>query len=135
MLLLLKTKTIFKKIWHFLKIYWYVPLLLSWAIILWFIAKKQSKDITEVFWTAEESFRKQLHIINKSHEKEIQERNQILKRYEDTIKQLEQDRKQKNEELSAKEKKKVKELVEKYKDDPEAYAREIADKFGFEFVE
>ena len=33
------------------------------------------------------------------------------------------------------EKKLIKKLAEKYKDDPEAYAREIADKFGFEFVE
>ena len=38
-------------------------------------------------------------------------------------------------ELLNKEKKLIKELAEKYHSDPEAYAREIADKFGFEYVE
>ena len=54
---------------------------------------------------------------------------------EQTIKQIEEERKLKNKELLSKEKKLIKKLAEKYKDDPEAYAREIADKFGFEFVE
>ena len=33
------------------------------------------------------------------------------------------------------EKKRVKELAERYKDDPEAFTREFADKFGFKYVE
>ena len=130
----LAAKTFFKKVWLFLKAYWYAPLLLSWAVIAWLLLRNPPASITDVLYTAEKSYREQIEILNKSHETEIQKRDEVLKRYEDTIRQLEREKKQKNEELSAKEKKRVKALAEKYKDDPEAFAREIADKFGFEYV-
>jgi len=131
----LAVKTFFKKSWLFFKTYWYIPLLLSWAIIAWLLLRSSSTNIMDVLYSAEKSYRDQIEILNESHEREIQKRDEVLKRYEKTIKQLEEDRKRKNEELTTKEKKRVKELAEKHKDDPEAFAREIADKFGFEYVE
>ena len=132
---LLKTKTILKKVWHFLKIYWYVPLLLSWAFIAWLLLRQSSTNMVDVLHSAEKSYRDQIRILNKAHKEEIKKRDAALRRYEQTIKQIEAERKLKNEELLTKEKKLIKQMVEKYKDDPEAYAREIADRFGFEFVE
>ena len=132
---LLKTKTILKKVWHFLKIYWYVPLLLSWAFIAWLLLRQSSTNMVDVLHSAEKSYRDQIRILNKVHKEEIKKRDAALRRYEQTIKQIEAERKLKNEELLTKEKKLIKQMVEKYKDDPEAYAKEIADRFGFEFVE
>ena len=131
----LAVKTALKKIWYFFKTYWYIPLLLSWAIIAWLIFRNSGMSIADILYTAEESYRKQIDILNKSHEEEIKKRDEALKRYQDTIEKLEEERRKKNEELTEKEKKRIKELAEKYKNDPEAYAREIADKFGFEYVE
>lgn len=128
-------KTTLKKVWFFFKTYWYIPLLLSWAVIAWLIFKNSGSNITDILFAAEESYRKQIDILNKAHEDEIKKRDEVLKRYQETVDQLEAERKRKNEELSEKEKKRIKELAEKYKDDPEAFAREIADKFGFEYVE
>ena len=134
-MVLLKIKVILKKIWHFLKIYWYVPLILSWAFIAWLLLRQSPANMADILYAAEKSYRKQIDILNKAHEEEIRKRDAALKRYEQTIKQIEEERKLKNKELLSKEKKLIKKLAEKYKDDPEAYAREIADKFGFEFVE
>ena len=131
----LTIKTSLKKMYAFFKIYWYVPLLLSWAAIAWFLLRRSSADILNVLHTAEKNYREQIAVLNKSYKEEAQKRDQALKRYEDTIRQLEREKKHKNKELSAKEKKRVKELAEKHKDDPEAYAREIAHKFGFKYVE
>ena len=131
----LAVKTILKKVWYFFKTYWYIPLLLSWTIIAWLIFRNSGMNIADIFHTAEESYRKQIDILNKAHEEEIKKRDEALKRYQDTIEKLEEERRKKNEELTAKEKKRIKELAEKYKNNPEAYAREIADKFGFEYVE
>ena len=134
-LFLLKTKTIFKKVWYFLKTYWYIPLLISWAIIAWLVFRNSGTSIADILFAAEESYRGQIDVLNEAHEAEIKKRDEILKRYQETIEKLEEDRKRKNEELLNKEKKLIKELAEKYHSDPEAYAREIADKFGFEYVE
>jgi vacuolar-type H+-ATPase subunit H len=131
----LSIKTIFKKVWYFFKTYWYIPLLVSWAIIAWLIFKNSGMNIADILHTAEESYRGQINVLNEAHEAEIKKRDEILKRYQETIEKLEEDRKQKNEELLNKEKRLIKELAEKYHSDPEAYAREIADKFGFEYVE
>jgi hypothetical protein len=134
-LFLLKTKTIFKKVWYFFKTYWYIPLLISWAIIAWLVFRNSGTSIADILFAAEESYRGQIDVLNEAHDTEIKKRDEILKRYQETIEKLEEDRKRKNEELLNKEKKLVKELAEKYNSDPEAYAREIADKFGFEYVE
>jgi CII-binding regulator of phage lambda lysogenization HflD len=131
----LSAKIFFKKVWYFFKTYWYVPLLLSWAVIAFLIFRKSPTGILDVLHTAEKSFKNQIKILNGTHDKEIKERDQIIKRYQDTIAQLEEDRKRKNEELTKKEKQRIKELAEKHKDNPEDFAREIADKFGFEYVE
>ena len=134
-LFLLKAKTIFKKVWYFLKTYWYIPLLISWAIVAWLVFRNSGMNIADILLAAEESYRGQIDVLNEAHDAEIKKRDEILKRYQETIEKLEEDRKRKNEELLTKEKRLVKELAEKYHSDPEAYAREIADKFGFEYVE
>ena len=134
-LFLLKAKTIFKKVWYFFKTYWYIPLLISWAIIAWLVFRNSGMNIADILLAAEESYRGQIDVLNEAHDAEIKKRDEILKRYQETIEKLEEDRKRKNEELLTKEKRLVKELAEKYHSDPEAYAREIADKFGFEYVE
>jgi len=134
-LFLLKAKTIFKKVWYFFKTYWYIPLLISWAIIAWLVFRNSGMNIADILLAAEESYRGQIDVLNEAHDAEIKKRDEILKRYQETIEKLEEDRKQKNEELLNKEKRLIKELAEKYHSDPEAYAREIADKFGFEYVE
>jgi sensor histidine kinase YesM len=128
-------KTFLKKVWSFFKAYWHIPLLVSWVIIAWLIFRNSRISIADILFTAEESYRNQIDILNKAHDDEILKRNNVIKRYQDTIEKLEEERKKKNEELTEKEKKRIKELAEKYKNDPEAYVREIADKFGFEYVE
>tara|TARA_Y100000310_G_scaffold79162_1_gene75833 strand:- start:4171 stop:4581 length:411 start_codon:yes stop_codon:yes gene_type:complete len=131
----LAVKTILKKIWCFFKIYWYIPLLISWAIIAWLIFRNSGMGIADILYAAEESYRNQIDILNKAHKEEVKERDEVIKRYQDTIEKLEEERRKKNEELTEKERKRIKELAEKYKNDPEAFVREIADKFGFEYVE
>ena len=131
----LAIKTTLKKIWYFFKAYWYIPLLLSWAVIAWLIFRNSGMNVTDILYAAEESYRKQIDTLSKAHEEEIKKRDEAIKRYQDTIEKLEEERKRKNEELTEKEKKRIKELAEKYKNDPEAYVREIADEFGFEYVE
>jgi CII-binding regulator of phage lambda lysogenization HflD len=131
----LSIATFFKKVWYFFKTYWYIPLSLSWAIIAWLLLRKSSGNILDVLHSAEESFKQQLEAINDAHGKEIKKRDEVIRRYQLTIKQLEEERRKKNEELTEKEKKRIKELAEKHKEDPEGFVKDIADNFGFEVVE
>jgi len=131
----LVVKTTLKKVWYFFKTYWYVPLLISWAIIVWLLLRRGPSRITDILFSAEKSYREQIDALNKAHKREIRKRDETLKKYYDTIEKLEEERKRKNQELTEKEKKRVKELTERYKDDPESFAKEMAERFGFEYVE
>ena len=131
----LAVKTFFKKAWTFLKTYWYIPLLLSWAIIAWLVLRQSPTRVLDVLKQAEDSFKQQLDIITRAHEEEISKRDEVIRRYQLTIKQLEEERRKKNEELTEKEKKRIKELAEKHKEDSEGFVKDIADNFGFEVVE
>ena len=130
----LAVTTFLKKAWVLLKTYWYVPLLLSWAIIAWLLLRKSSGNILDVLHGAEESFKQQLKVINDAHSEEIKKRDEVIRRYQLTIKQLEEERRKKNEELTEKEKKRIKKLADKHKEDPEGFVKDIADNFGFEVV-
>jgi CII-binding regulator of phage lambda lysogenization HflD len=130
----LAVTTFLKKAWVLLKTYWYVPLLLSWAIIAWLLLRKSSGNILDVLHSAEKSFKQQLKAINDAHSEEIKKRDEVIRRYQLTIKQLEEERRKKNEELTEKEKKRIKKLAEKHKEDPEGFVKDIADNFGFEVV-
>ena len=131
----LAVKTFFKKAWTFLKTDWYIPLLLSWAIIAWLVLRQSPSRVMDVLKQAEDSFKQQLDIITRAHEEDIKKRDEVIRRYQLTIKQLEEERRKKNEELTEKEKKRIKELAEKHKEDPEGFIKDIADNFGFEVVE
>lgn len=131
----LAVKTFFKKVWVFFKTYWYIPLFLSWGIIAWLLLRQSPTRVLDVLKQAEDSFKSQLDIITRSHEEEIKKRDEVIRRYQLTIKQLEEERRKKNEELTDKEKKRIKELAEKHKEDPEGFVKDIADNFGFEVVE
>ena len=131
----LAVTTFLKKAWVLLKTYWYVPLLLSWAIIAWLLLRKSSGNILDVLHGAEESFKQQLKVINDAHSEEIKKRDEVIRRYQLTIKQLEEERRKKNEELTEKEKKRIKKLADKHKEDPEGFVKDIGDNFGFEVVE
>ena len=130
----LAVTTFLKKAWVLLKTYWYVPLLLSWAIIAWLLLRNSSGNILDVLHSAEKSFKQQLKAINDAHSEEIKKRDEVIRRYQLTIKQLEEERRKKNEELTEKEKKRIKKLAEKHKEDPEGFVKDIADNFGFEVV-
>ena len=102
---------------------------------LWMFWKRSSRDITGLMYGAEKSFREQLRVIDELHEEEIKKRDEILKQYQRTIDQLENDRRLRNEEISRDEKKEIKNLVEKYYHDKSEYTKIIADRFGFEHVQ
>ena len=70
--------------------------------------------------------------LKKSHSSELQKRDENLKKYQEVIKQIEQEYAERREALSAAKKKQVKDIVDKHGDDPQKLAELVRDSFGFE---
>jgi hypothetical protein len=130
----LVAKKTLKKTWAWLKHNWYVPAVLVYTVVLWIFFRRKD-SAREVLKIRSESYEAQIDAINKSHAEEIEKRDEILRKYSETIKQIEEEYERKNEELDDKKRKAVKEIVEKHYNDPDVLARMLSDKFDFEYLE
>ena len=121
---------VLKKVWAFLKTYWYIPVLIIVAIVL----KSKGNSVEEILEVARDSHKKQLDAIDNA-EKEKQKSRQIIdSEYDNAIKKIEEEYAKKNKALSARDKKYVKSVINEWDDDPDQMAERIRMKFGFEYV-
>jgi len=126
-------KTFLKKAWAWLKHNWYAPVVVVYTLILWFIFRRKD-SAHEVLEVRSKSYKEQIDVINEAHEKEIKKRDEVLKKYSETIAELESDFAKNNKELDSKKKKAVKEIVDKYHDNPDALAKLMSTEFNFEYT-
>tara|TARA_R110002074_G_C12220534_1_gene637207 strand:- start:163 stop:564 length:402 start_codon:yes stop_codon:yes gene_type:complete len=130
----LTTKAFLKKAWVWLKHNWYVPAVLIYTLVLWILFRRKDKAL-DVLEIRSESYKKQIDAINEIHKEEIEKKSKILEKYGIILKDLEEQYEKDNLELDAKKKREVKELVEKYNEQPDELAKLLAEKYGLEYVE
>ena len=83
-----------------------------------------------MFEVSKESYDKQIDAINKSHEQELKKREELYTAYVTTMKKLEKEHKESLSSLDEEKKKKLDEMVKKYKGSPEELANELSEMFG-----
>jgi hypothetical protein len=121
---------ILKKVWAFLKTYWYVPVLIIVAIIL---GSKKDK-INDILNIANDSHKKQLDAINAADKEKTESKKKIEEEYENAIKEIETNYEDEKKKLSIKDKKYIKKIVKDWTEDPEQMAERIRVRFGFDYV-
>ena len=124
-----------KKVWVWIKNYWYYPVMVVVAIVAWCFGRRDSEGILKMFEASKDSYQKEIEVLKKTHEEEINKRNLLVALHNETLKRLEEEYKIKINELSVAEKREIKKIVETHKDDPEGLARRVGDVFGIEHVE
>jgi uncharacterized protein YlxW (UPF0749 family) len=100
---------------------------LAFAII--FLLKKKG-DPWKVFDETQDRHDKELGVINKNHQKSVEEHNQELETYHKAIESIEKTNKQENKKLNSKYKKEVKKIVKKYKNKPDDLSKKLFEEFG-----
>jgi hypothetical protein len=123
-----------QKVWVWLKHNWVAPFVLIYTLVLWFLFrnKNEAKKVLEI---RSESYKEQIDAIEKAHKEETAKRDEIISKYNDTVRKLEEEFAKNNKDLDEKKKKSVKEIVEKYYNDPDTLAKMIGKRFGFEYKE
>ena len=127
-------KLFFGKAWVWIKTYWYVPAVLIYTIVLWVLFRRNGAAALEVLKTSKESYEAQIKAMEAAHAKEIEARDMALAQYESIVSALEEEYAANRETLSREKRKKVKEYIEKYGEDPEELARIIEEQFGIEYT-
>tara|TARA_R100000988_G_scaffold103098_2_gene80861 strand:+ start:1160 stop:1582 length:423 start_codon:yes stop_codon:yes gene_type:complete len=134
MLTLLTLKSTLKKTWAWLKHNWYVPAVIIYTLVLWFLFRNKTKAL-DVLEIRSKSYEDQIKAIEDTHRKEIETRDNILKKYDTILLQLEKDYKDKNMAISKKKKQEIKKIVKEYNDRPDDLAKVLAERYGLNYVE
>ena len=134
MITFLTLKTVLKKAWVWIKHNWHVPAVLVYTLVLWIMFRRKDTAST-ILEERNKSYKNQIDVINKSHEEELEKRNKIIEKYNGLIIKIEEKYSADRQELDSKKRKEVKDMVEKYHDDPDALAKLIAEKYGLTYVE
>ena len=121
---------VLKKIWAFLKSYWYVPVIIIMGLLL----KSKSDKALEIIDAQKESYEKQKDAIENAAKEKIEAKERIEKEYENAAQKIEQEYAKMNKEISNRQKDIIKKTVKKFHSDPDAMAKEISEKFGVQYV-
>tara|TARA_B100001564_G_scaffold118182_1_gene98390 strand:- start:4530 stop:4916 length:387 start_codon:yes stop_codon:yes gene_type:complete len=117
--------------WLWVKKNWKATALVVWSIFVWLISRKNSQGAIDAMNANKESYEAQIKSLKVQHKIEVQKREELHLKYQETLVKIEEKYKKKKEELSKVEKKKVKEIVQKAKDNPDEINKKIEDLFGF----
>ena len=134
MLTLLTLKSTLKKPWTWLRHNWYVPAVIIYTLVLWFLFKNKAGAL-KVLEIRSKSYESQIKTIEEAHKKEIEARDQILKNYDNVLTQLEKEYEEKNMKLDTKKKKEIKKIVKEFNDRPDDLAKILAERYGIDYVE
>ena len=121
---------VLKKIWAFLKSYWYVPVIIIMGLLL----KSKSDKALEIIDAQKESYEKQKDAIENAAKEKIEAKERIEKEYENATQKIEKEYAKMNKEISNRQKDIIKKTVKKFHSDPDALAKELSEKFGGQYV-
>jgi len=121
-----------QKAWLWCKHNWKVVALLVYTILLYLLFSKNARKAKSVLEESRKAHQAEIKSLKKAHTSEIQKRDENLKRYQEIMKQIEQEYAERRESLSAAKKKQIKEIVNNHGTDPQKLAELVKDSFGFE---
>ena len=128
-------KALVKKSLLWLKHHWQIPLLIVWSVVVYIMSRRNTDALVQVLAIKKKSYEEQIDLLKSQHEKEIFARDKLIKQYHDLVAKIEAKYKEKEKQLTKKEKVRIKEIVKKSKGEPDVIRKEIEKSFGFVFVD
>jgi hypothetical protein len=125
-------KHFLQRAWVWTKNYWYVPLLVVFALAALLV--KRTDIATKLLSTRTESYKEQIGVLNESHANEIEKRDEIIRVHNEVMDQLDEQLAEDLDEVDRRKEKRIKELVEENHDNPEGLSRALGDAFGIRYV-
>ena len=120
-----------KIFWACIRRNWKAAALAVWSIVIWFISRKNAEGAIEAMKANKESYESQIASLKSEHRIEKEKLEQLNLKYRETIATIEKKYDIKERQLSMAKKKRVKEIVEKAKDNPNEINEKLESLFGF----
>ena len=121
-----------QKAWLWCMHNWKVVALLVYTILLYLLFSKNARNAKTILGESRKAHKAEVDALKKTHATEIKKRDANLKKYQEVMKQIELEYAERREALSSGKKKRIKEIVDNYGDDPQKLAELVRDTFGVE---
>jgi len=121
-----------KKIYTWIKNYWYIPFFVLVAILL--LCAGKSDTAQKLLAYSRESNKREQEEIEKIEAEKKKNKEELERKYKEMLEKLEKEHDFQRETLDKNTEKELKELVKRYEKEPEKMAQEFAIKFGLVYV-
>ena len=121
-----------QKAWVWCRNNWKIVMLAVYTILLYLLFSKNARNAKKVLETQRLAHKAEIAALNKSFDEERKKKDENLKKYQEVLRQIEQEYADRREAISANKKKRIKEIVEEHGDDPQKLAELVKESFGFE---
>ena len=129
-------KTFLLKAWAWIKTHWYVPVLFIIAALLTILTKGNAVGpILELMDKNRKNYEERVRVLEENRENEIRRAEEVRTTFNETIRQIERQHNESSSSLDRKKRKRVKELVENFHQDPRSLSEALEREFGFKNVE
>ena len=127
----------FQIAWSYIKKYWGFAVIVVSAILLIIFkleADSQLRRLQQELSDNEKRHQQELDDIRKAHDVENQEHDAHIKQLEDTLKQVEKQYEDAKSHLDDEKRAEIKQIIEKYSNDPNELAKKLSDATGIRIV-
>ena len=124
-----------KKAWIWCRHHWKILAIAAWTLIIWIVARKNVGAYTKVLDTTIENYKKEVEILEDSHNAELQKRNEAIALHNEAISKLEENYEHSLDTLTIEKRARFLELLALQSQDPELINETIEKEFGFKYVE
>tara|TARA_Y100000296_G_C5176910_1_gene260626 strand:- start:242 stop:646 length:405 start_codon:yes stop_codon:yes gene_type:complete len=124
-----------KKAWLWCKHHWKIIAVAVWTLVVWFISRKNASALQGVLAATVDSYKKEVEILENSHNSELEKRNETIVAHNKALDQLEEKYAGSSNDLTTKKRSRYLELLALYDEDPENINKILEEEFGFNYVE
>jgi len=121
--------------WLWLREHWQIPFLVAWSVLIWVLTRRNTDALVEVIEAKRQSHKEQLEVLTSTHSDELLMRDNLVKKYEDTLENVEEKLAIEKKNLTESQKNEIKEVVRASKGNPDEIKKRIEKEFGIKFVE
>jgi len=130
-----KEVSFLKKVWVWVKHHWYIPVALVLALLCMILCPYAVKNkYFEILMRTREDYQKEIDLINKANQEKEKKKEKLFEQHKEIIDKIEEEHDIELKNLKTDKQKEISDLVEKYDDEPDELAKEIARVLSAEYI-
>lgn len=123
------------KILSWLKHYWYVPVIIIGILVFMFISRQQTLRLINIFDRTRKNHIDEVLKLDRAREEKKKRDMEIELQYKKTLEEIQKKYDEEKKQLSSREKKEIKKIVEESNGNQSKLTNKLANKFNFKVVE